>query len=253
MEDALERVVAWAKEVGEVQRCHFRGYDLGIETKSNAYDVVTKVDKLSENMLLERIGAAFPGHGVLGEESGGHRTDSDYLWVVDPLDGTNNYSQGLPIFTISVGLQYRGETMLGVVYAPYFGEMYTAVRGGGAWLNGKRIHVGDKDMLKYCVLGTGFPYDKSENPDNNSDNVARILPHVRDVRRMGAAAYDLSCVAAAMLDGFWELNLHEWDVCAASLLVIEAGGVVESLRADRGVSPVAGSAALVEQMKRYVR
>ena len=253
LEDALERVVAWAKEVGEVQRCHFRGYDLGIETKSNAYDVVTKVDKLSENMLLERIGAAFPGHGVLGEESGGHRTDSDYLWVVDPLDGTNNYSQGLPIFAISVGLQYRGETMLGVVYAPYFGEMYTAVRGGGAWLNGKRIHVGDKDMLKYCVLGTGFPYDKDVNPANNADNLARILPHIRGVRRMGSAAYDLCCVAAGFLDGYWEICLHPWDICAGLLVLEEAGGVVEQFRPDREINLVAGNPRVVERMKEYIR
>lgn len=178
--------------------------------------------------------------------------------MVDPLDGTTNYSQGLPVFCVSIALQYRGETVVGVVYAPYLRELFTAVRGGGAWCrrgDGEpvRLHVSTKQRLDCSVVATGFPYDKSENPDNNSDNVARILPHVRDVRRMGAAAYDLSCVAAAMLDGFWELNLHEWDVCAASLLVIEAGGVVESLRADRGVSPVAGSAALVEQMKRYVR
>ena len=253
LQDTLEQATAWAREVGEMQVSRFRGNDLGVETKSNAYDVVTKVDRLSEKMLLERIAAAFPGHSVLGEESGEHRTESDYQWVVDPLDGTNNYSQGLPIFTISIGLRYCGETVMGVVYAPYFDEMYTAIRGEGAFLNGRRLRVGEKDMLKYCVLGTGFPYDKDVNPTNNADNLARILPHIRGVRRMGSAAYDLCCVAAGFLDGYWELCLHEWDICAGVLMVTEAGGIVEPFRTDRKINLVAGNSDIVARMKEYIR
>lgn len=258
-EEYLDFAVGMAREAGRIQLTYFRGDDLAMKTKSNVSDVVTRADRESEELIVRSILERYPTHAILGEE-GGARGDaaSEWRWVVDPLDGTTNYSQGLPVFCVSIALQYRGETVVGVVYAPYLHELFTAVRGGGAWCrrgDGEpvRLHVSTKQRLDCSVVATGFPYDKSENPDNNSDNVARILPHVRDVRRMGAAAYDLSCVAAAMLDGFWELNLHEWDVCAASLLVIEAGGVVESLRADRGVSPVAGSAALVEQMKRYVR
>lgn len=258
-EEYLDFAVGMAREAGRIQLSYFRGDDLAMKTKSNVSDVVTRADRESEAFIVRSILERYPTHAILGEE-GGARGDaaSEWRWVVDPLDGTTNYSQGLPVFCVSIALQYRGEAVVGVVYAPYLRELFTAVRGGGAWCrrgDGEpvRLHVSTKQRLDCSVVATGFPYDKSENPDNNSDNVARILPHVRDVRRMGAAAYDLSCVAAAMLDGFWELNLHEWDVCAASLLVIEAGGVVESLRADRGVSPVAGSAALVEQMKRYVR
>jgi len=258
-EEYLDFAVGMAREAGRIQLSYFRGDDLAMKTKSNVSDVVTRADRESEELIVRSILERYPTHAILGEE-GGARGDaaSEWRWVVDPLDGTTNYSQGLPVFCVSIALQYRGETVVGVAYAPYLRELFTAVRGGGAWCrrgDGEpvRLHVSTKQRLDCSVVATGFPYDKSENPDNNSDNVARILPHVRDVRRMGAAAYDLSCVAAAMLDGFWELNLHEWDVCAASLLVIEAGGVVESLRADRGVSPVAGSAALVEQMKRYVR
>lgn len=258
-EEYLDFAVGMAREAGRIQLTYFRGDDLAMKTKSNVSDVVTRADRESEELIVRSILERYPTHAILGEE-GGARGDaaSEWRWVVDPLDGTTNYSQGLPVFCVSIALQYRGETVVGVVYAPYLRELFTAVRGGGAWCrrgDGEpvRLHVSTKQRLDCSVVATGFPYDKSENPDNNSDNVARILPHVRDVRRMGTAAYDLSCVAAAMLDGFWELNLHEWDVCAASLLVIEAGGVVESLRADRGVSPVAGSAALVEQMKRYVR
>ena len=258
-EEYLDFAVGMAREAGRIQLSYFRGDDLAMKTKSNVSDVVTRADRESEAFIVRSILERYPTHAILGEE-GGARGDaaSEWRWVVDPLDGTTNYSQGLPVFCVSIALQYRGETVVGVVYAPYLRELFTAVRGGGAWCrrgDGEpvRLHVSTKQRLDCSVVATGFPYDKSENPDNNSDNVARILPHVRDVRRMGAAAYDLSCVAAAMLDGFWELYLHVWDVCAASLLVIEAGGVVESLRADRGVSPVAGSAALVEQMKRYVR
>lgn len=258
-EEYLDFAVGMVREAGRIQLTYFRGDDLAMKTKSNVSDVVTRADRESEEFIVRSILERYPTHAILGEE-GGARGDaaSEWRWVVDPLDGTTNYSQGLPVFCVSIALQYRGETVVGVVYAPYLRELFTAVRGGGAWCrrgDGEpvRLHVSTKQRLDCSVVATGFPYDKSENPDNNSDNVARILPHVRDVRRMGAAAYDLSCVAAAMLDGFWELNLHEWDVCAASLLVIEAGGIVESLRADRGVSPVAGSAALVEQMKRYVR
>ena len=126
---------------------------------------------------------------------------SDYRWVIDPLDGTTNYSQGLPIFSVSIALQHKGETVAGVVYAPYLGELFWASKGGGAYMKSrsgevKRLQVSAKQTLATSVLATGFPYDKDVNPDNNSDNVARIVPYVRDIRRLGSAAYDLSCIAA---------------------------------------------------------
>ena len=128
-----------------------------------------------------------------------------------------------------------------------------AVRWGvpGAITAG-RLHVSAKQTLATSVIATGFPYDKDVNPDNNSDNVARIIPYVRDVRRLGSAAYDLSCVAAGLLDGYWELDLHEWDVCAANLIVREAGGVVADFRPDRGVSQAAGNETLVREILKYV-
>ena len=249
----LALVVDWAKEAGRLQCSYFRGGDLEIETKSGAADVVTKVDKMCERMLLERIGQHFPGHAVLGEETGMHDAGSDYCWVVDPLDGTNNYSQGLPIFTVSIALQFRGETVLGVVYAPYLDELYTAIRGEGAFRDGRRLHVAEKTALKYCVLGTGFPYDKDVNPVNNADNLARILPHIRGMRRMGTAAYDLCCTAAGFLDGYWEMGLCPWDVCAGELFVEEAGGIIRSFRGDRKISIMAGSPRVVDWMAAYVR
>ena len=221
--------------------------------------MVTRADKESEAYIVQAILGRYPGHGILGEEGGVMGTaGSDYRWVIDPLDGTTNYSQGLPLFTVSIALQYRGETIVGVVYAPYLNELFTATKGGGAYLQyasrePERIRVGEKQTLATSVIASGFPYDKDVNPDNNSDNVARIVPYVRDIRRLGSAAYDLSCIAAGLLDGYWELDLHEWDVCAANLIVREAGGVVCDFRRNRGVSQAAGNEVLVGEMLKYIR
>ena len=239
-DEFLNFIFPLAKGAGEIQLAYFRGDDLGIETKSNAYDVVTRADKESEAYIVQAILGRYPGH------------------VIDPLDGTTNYSQGLPIFSVSIALQHKGETVAGVVYAPYLGELFWASKGGGAYMKSrsgevKRLQVSAKQTLATSVLATGFPYDKDVNPDNNSDNVARIVPYVRDIRRLGSAAYDLSCIAAGLLDGYWELDLHEWDVCAANLIVREAGGVVCDFRRNRGVSQAAGNEVLVGEMLKYIR
>ena len=218
---------------------------------------------MSQHYIAAAILERWPDQEILGEEGGSMgRAGSDYRWVVDPLDGTTNYSQGLPVFSVSIALQYRGETIAGVVYAPYLNELFWASKGGGAYMKSRsdevrRLHVSAKQTLATFHLGMradddGFPYDKDVNPDNNSDNVARIIPYVRDVRRLGSAAYDLSCVAAGLLDGYWELDLHEWDVCAANLIVREAGGVVADFRPDRGVSQAAGNETLVREILKYV-
>ena len=258
-QEFLDFIFPLAEGAGKIQLAYFRGDDLAIRTKSNVYDVVTRADKESEAYIAAAILERWPDHEILGEEGGSMGcAGSDWRWVVDPLDGTTNYSQGLPVFAVSIALQHKGETVVGVVYAPYLGELFTAVKGGGAHLQyasrePERIHVGEKRTLATSVIATGFPYDKDVNPDNNSDNVARIIPYVRDVRRLGAAAYDISCVAAGLLDGYWELALHEWDICAAELILREAGGVVCELRRDRGISIVAGNAAIVEEIRKYVR
>ena len=258
-EEYLEFAVGLARQAGAIQMESFRGGNLGIETKSNLYDVVTRVDKACEALIARGIMERYPDHALLGEEGGLRgRVDSEWRWVVDPLDGTTNYSQGLPVFTVSIALQRNGQPVVGVVYAPCVDELYTAVRDGGAWLaergrEARQIHVARKEDLQTAVLVTGFPYDKASNADNNLDNVSRILTRIRGLRRLGSAAYDLCCVAAGWTDGFWELALHEWDVAAGELIVTEAGGVVESLRDDRGVSIVVGNPVLVAAMRQYVR
>ena len=258
-EEFLDFAVDVAREAGAIQLAAFRSGDLGVETKSNLYDVVTRIDKECEALIGRRIAERWPSHALLGEE-GGERGNagSEYRWVVDPLDGTTNYSQGLPVFAVSIALQQHGETVVGVVYAPCLDALHTAVKGGGAWLSyrglkPRRIRVTRKENLGAAVLATGFPYDKDVNPDNNCDNVARLLPRIRGLRRMGSAAYDLCAVAAGWIDGFWELALHEWDICAGERIVVEAGGIVERLRPDRGVSILAGAPELVAEMRRFVR
>lgn len=250
--ETLELAIEWAKGVGDIHLSYFRGNNLDIHTKSNVYDVVTRADKESEAYLIAKIQSYFPDHAILGEETGEHAGKDGYRWVLDPLDGTNNFSQGLPVFTVSIGLQYEGDTVLGVVYAPYFNELYTAVIGQGAFLNGKPIHVSDKRDLAHSVVGTGFPYDKDVNPDNNVPNLASILPHLRGMRRMGSAAYDLCCTAAGWLDGYWELSLSLWDMCAGALIVEEAGGVVVSFREDRGISIIAGNEVIVGRIREKI-
>lgn len=248
LEQICQNAVMWAKEAGRIQIESFRTSNLGIETKSSIHDVVTKVDKACEAYLINKIATHYPDHGVLGEETGAHAAGADWIWVIDPLDGTNNYSQGLPVFCVSIGLQYRGVTQLGVVYAPYINELYTAIREKGAFLNHQPIHIAAKSELNQSVLATGFPYDKDVNPDNNTDNVARLIPQIRGLRRMGAAAYDLCCVAAGFLDGYWEFNLQPWDVCAGNLIVEEAGGVVLPFRKDRGIAQIAGNKTIVDKI-----
>lgn len=240
LEKIMENVKKWAFNVGKMQKDRLGSKGLRVYSKTSMDDLVTEVDEHSEKTLLEAIGTAYPEHGYLSEECGGANIDAEYVWVIDPLDGTTNYTQGIPIFAISLALQYRGDTVLGVVYQPVLDEMFTAVKGKGAYLNGREISVSAKTDLAKCVLGTGFPYDKAIHKQNNANYFSYFVPRVRGLRRFGAAAYDLAGVAAGRLDGFWELNLSLWDVAAGILLVEEAGGRVELLE-KRGISLIAGN------------
>lgn len=238
----LDNAIAWAKGAGKIQLRHFRKTDLDPHTKLNNFDVITIADKESERYIIDSIRTVYPDHSILSEESGLNGVcDSEWCWVVDPLDGTTNYSQGLPVFSVSIALEHKGEIVVGVVYAPYLGELFHAVKGGGAWLNGKKLQVNRKTDLSAMVVATGMPYDRDRNPDNNLDNINRVCMKVRGTRRMGSAAVDLAYTAAGFYDAYWELNLNQWDVDAGILLVTEAGGVVESLRDNRNCSVVACS------------
>lgn len=250
IDNTLMHAVAWAKQAGKIQLDLFRKPDdLNISAKLNDSDVVTNADRASEALILNNIHSLFGNtHSILSEESGEESNGSDFCWVIDPLDGTTNYSSGLPIFCVSIGLQYKKETVMGVVYAPYLDELYTAIKGEGAWLNGMPIKVSANKELSKAVVSTGFPVDKDVNPDNNIDNVARVLPLVRGMRRLGAAAWDICAVAAGYLDAYWEMNLHKWDVCAATLIAQEAGAVVKDFRADRNVSIMVAAPGVADKI-----
>ena len=238
----LTKAMEWAKDSGEVTLRYFRSHDLKSVTKQNDFDVVTEADKASERLIIDSIRREFPTHSILSEESGSDTVaDSEWLWVIDPLDGTTNFNQGLPVYSISIALQHNGETVVGVVYAPYLGEMFHAAKGEGAFLNGKKLHCSENDRLSTMVTATGMPYDRDRHPDNNLDNIARVSMQVRGIRRMGSAAIDLAYTAAGYFDAYWELNLNLWDIAAGALLVREAGGIVESIRTDRNQSIMAGS------------
>jgi myo-inositol-1(or 4)-monophosphatase len=248
----LSYIKELAKKVGAVQIENFRRKDLLIESKSSSVDMVTEVDKLSEEIILKHLQEVYPEHAILSEESGEIDRDSDYLWIIDPLDGTNNYANGIPIFAISIALQYKKETVLGVVYAPYLNEMFFAVKGEGAFLNGEKLVTGTKDSLVQSVVASGFPYDKAVHKVNNIPYVTKIIPMVRGFRRCGAAAVDLSYVAAGFFDGYWEMNVNSWDVEAGILFVKEAGGKVIHFRDDRKVSIIAGNEVICKLLLKEI-
>jgi myo-inositol-1(or 4)-monophosphatase len=225
-------------------------------TKQNVVDIVTEGDRASEAVIVAALRQAFPGHHIVGEEGGGQGAPADeaeYFWYVDPLDGTSNFASNIPLFTVSIALADRDKRpLVGVVLCPVYNELYSAARGHGVTLNGKPIHVSQKNDLQRAMLSTGFPYDKSRQP-NNMDEWGNFLLRVRGVLRLGSAALDLAWVAAGRLDGFWEPRLNPWDILAGILCVEEAGGRVSDYhgrvaRAYAGSEVVASNGLLHDQM-----
>ena len=204
------------RSVGKVFQVERKG---GQET-----NLVTEIDKKSEELIITRIKNRYPHHDFLGEESGSHKATSEYKWIIDPLDGTTNFTHGLPIFSVSIGLEHQGQIILGVVYDPNSEELFTAEKGTGAFLNGKRMHVSGKSKLIESLIVTGFPYNVRENPFNAVQHFTNFLLEAQAVRRLGSAALDLCYVAAGRFEGFWEVTLNPWDMAAGVLFVEEAGG-----------------------------
>ncbi len=196
-----------------------------VEYKS-VRDLVTPVDRKVEDYLREQIIKEFPDHGIFGEERGTTLTGNDSCWVLDPIDGTTSYVHGLPGYSVSIALQRAGQTVAGVVYAPVLRQMFTAEKGAGSCLNGKKMKVSGRTDLLQSVLTTGFSCIRDGQKDNNLKAFSRIMARVRDIRRHGSAALDLAWVAAGKLDGYWEQSLKLYDIAAGTLLVTEAGGQV---------------------------
>lgn len=226
--EAFEVAHRAADAAARVHRGH-AGAVLDVTTKSSATDLVTEVDRLSEEAIRRTIAAAFPDHGFWGEEAGASGGDARQRWIVDPLDGTVNYAHGFPVYATSIALEVDGTVELGVVLDTARGERFAARRGAGATRDGVPIAVSTTTDLGAAMLATGFAYG-GPAVARNLEAFARVVPRARAVRRPGAAALDLCHVACGRFDGFWELDLKPWDVAAAALVVREAGGTVTDER-----------------------
>lgn len=248
-EELMKDLVKWVEQVADFQRSRKeQQQQLIVAAKEHELDYVTDVDIASEEMLIGRIKAKYPGHSILTEERGLLNPGSDYLWVIDPIDGTTNFIHGFPLSSISVGVQYKGITQAGIVLAPWLGMTFQAVRGGGAYLNGHRVRVSRTDELRHSLLGTGFPAGDSR-PQVNLPYFHKMVSRVSGIRRTGSAALDLCFVAASFLDGYWEFGLNEWDICAGAFLVREAGGKVIQTDVDGQPLLVCGNPGLAERLQ----
>lgn len=223
MHTYLSTAIKAAQSAGAIQQ-FYRGSDLDISTKSSAIDLVTKVDKLCESKIRELILAEYPDHVILGEEQG-QMGESSYRWIVDPLDGTLNYAHGFPYYCVSIALEIGGHIEVAVIFDPNRDELFSAIRGQGAFCNGVAMAVSEETDFSKAMLATGFSYDAQELK-KNLKLFAKVHPQVRAIRRPGAAALDLAYVACGRLDAFWELSLNPWDVAAGWLIIQEAGGSV---------------------------
>ena len=191
-------------------------------------DFVTEVDHAAEQAIIETLLTAYPGHGILAEETGSTHgaKHSDYVWIIDPLDGTTNFIHGFPVYCVSIAMAFKGKVEHAVVYDPTRNDLFTATRGRGAFMNDRRIRVSKRTQLKDCLVSTGFPFRPGDNFKNYLAMMADLMPRTAGLRRPGAAALDLAYVAAGYCDGFFESGLSIWDVAAGSLLVTEAGGLI---------------------------
>lgn len=221
----IDTVIDIARQAGTIIREGF-GKQFDFEYKTNESNLVTEYDQKSEAFIITEIRKQFPGHDILAEESGAHPAGSEYRWVIDPLDGTTNFAHGLPLFSVSIGVQKHGETICGAVYDVMQDTMYAAESGSGAFRNGNPIHVSTKNTLAHSLLVTGFPYTIAQNPHSAFEIFTAITKQSRGIRRLGSAAIDFCYLAAGVFEAFWEVELHPWDMCAGKLLVEEAGGMV---------------------------
>ena len=224
LNDIMSVAVSAATAAGTILR---EGFERPIRVASKGTrELVTEMDRASESTMMDIVRAAFPRDLIIAEESAPTTGESPRVWIIDPLDGTNNYAHGYPFFSVAVAVEESGSLSLGVVYDPLRDELFVAQKDAGATLNGSPIRVSDTGSLPESLVATGFPYDRTEGGDNNLANLNRFILAVRGIRRGGSAELDLVYVACGRLDGFWELGLKTWDVSAGGLIVSEAGGRV---------------------------
>jgi myo-inositol-1(or 4)-monophosphatase len=224
----LNTAIKAARSAGSIINRASLDLDLLKITTKSANDFVTEVDHKAEAIIIETLLGAYPGHGILAEESG--RThgakDSDYVWIIDPLDGTTNFIHGFPVYSVSIALEFRGQVQQGVVYDPTRNDLFYASKGRGAFLNDRRLRVSKRLRMAECLIGTGFPFRKGDNFKRYLQMMEAIMPACAGLRRPGSAALDLCYVAAGYTDGFFETGLSPWDIAAGSLMITEAGGLI---------------------------
>ena len=239
--EMLNFAIQTAKGAGAILMEHF-GSISSYEHKSTAIDLLTIADTKSEAFIVNEIKTTFPDHHIIAEESPAVENNSDYRWVIDPLDGTTNFVHSLPIFAVSIGLQYKKETILGVVYNPAAHKCFWAEKDGGAFLNDKFIHITSTNALSDSLLVTGFPYIHDNRYEKGFDLFKELYGKTQGIRRLGAAALDFCFVAMGRFEGFWEFGLQPWDVCAGALILTEAGGKVSDW--DGSPMPFSGTRIL---------
>ena len=259
MQPLLNIAIRAARRAGDlIVRNVDRVPSLDVRSKSRN-DFVSEIDQAAERDIIETIRRSHPDHGFLGEESGRSGGD-EFIWIIDPLDGTTNFLHGFPTFAVSLACQYRGRLEHGVIYDPMRQELFTTSRGDGAQLDGKRIRVSKQAGLEGALIGTGFPYRANARwIDEYLAMLKAVMQQTAGIRRPGAASLDLAYVAAGRIDGFWEIGLNAWDTAAGTLLITEAGGHIGTLSGgeyQQGGNVIAGTPkvyeALVEALRPFV-
>ncbi|MGB5082863.1 MAG: inositol monophosphatase family protein [Burkholderiales bacterium] len=229
MHPMLGIAVRAARRAGAIISRAARDVELMTVTRKRHNDFVTEVDRAAEQAIIEVLHRAFPDHAILAEESGaqpGREGESEYTWIIDPLDGTTNFIHGFPQYAVSIGLRHKGVLTQGVIYDPTKNELFTATRGRGAYLDERRIRVSRRAQLAEALIGTGFPFRDFDGLDEYLSMFRALTARTAGLRRAGAASLDIAYVAAGRLDGFWETGLSAWDMAAGALMVQEAGGLV---------------------------
>lgn len=235
MHPMLNTAVKAARKAGAIINRASLDLDLVRVSAKGRSDFVTEVDRAAEAAIIDTLKQAYPSHAILAEESGASNPEGgqEYLWIIDPLDGTTNFIHGFPQYAVSIALQHRGQITQACVYDPTRNELFTATKGRGAYLDDRRIRVSRRSKLSESLIGTGFPFRQLEHLDEYVRMFKKITEATAGIRRPGAAALDLAYVAAGRFDGFWEFGLSPWDMAAGSLLITEAGGMVSDFTGEQ--------------------
>ncbi len=255
MQALLNTAVKAARRGGDTAlRYVNRLHQLKVTSKAHN-EFVTQVDHAAEEAIIETIRERYPDHAFLAEERG-QTGDSEFVWIIDPLDGTTNFIHGFPVFAVSIARRVKGRLQVGVIYDPNRQEIFTAIRGQGAQVDGHRIRVSGRQDLDGALIGTGFPYRSKSHMKEYLQMLESVLLQTAGIRRPGAAALDLAYVAAGRLDGFWEFGLHIWDIAAGSLILREAGGLISELRGSSDYlesgNVLAGSPKVHDALKKLI-